>query len=317
MTSEAKKSDLSAAWRHHLSRDNWLTTPDGNARGYIQPHALKELWFHTGSRCNLGCWFCLEGSGPDADHIEAITFADTRTVMDQALNLGVEQFSFTGGEPFVNPDMLRILDYALDHKPCLVLTNGSQPLRKQLVAVSRLSTKSNPLKFRISIDFPDSERHDQARGKGSFQMALRTLKDLHESGFQVSVARHKQLDEDEANVRARYGNLLVEAGLPVGTPIIGFTELHRPGSDVEAPHITENCMTTYKDEKARAEFMCAYSKMVVKIDGRVKVYACTLVDDDPDYALSEALTDSMDVRVMLKHHRCYACFSSGTSCSER
>ena len=39
-------------------------TPDGEPRGYIQPHALRELWFHTGTACNLSCPFCLEGSKP-------------------------------------------------------------------------------------------------------------------------------------------------------------------------------------------------------------------------------------------------------------
>ena len=69
-------------------------------------------------------------------------------------------------------------------------------------------------------------------------------------------------------------------------------------------------------ETDRAAFMCSFSKMVVKKDGRMRVYACTLVDDDPDYDLGGNLGEVMPIRVMLKHHRCYTCFAAGTSCSE-
>ena len=40
-------------------------------RGYIQPGALRELWFHTGTACNLACPFCLEGSRPGDDRHSA------------------------------------------------------------------------------------------------------------------------------------------------------------------------------------------------------------------------------------------------------
>ena len=75
-------------------------------------------------------------------------------------------------------------------------------------------------------------------------------------------------------------------------------------------------MTDFQTEKSRRDFMCAFSRMVVKINGQTKVYACTLVDDDPDYALGETLTQSLQVPVSMKHHRCYSCFQFGTSCSE-
>ena len=75
-------------------------------------------------------------------------------------------------------------------------------------------------------------------------------------------------------------------------------------------------MVQHQTKNSRQEFMCAFSRMVVKIDGRMKVYACTLVDDDPEYALGETLVQSLQVPVSMKHHRCYSCFKFGASCSE-
>ncbi len=96
---------------------NSLADPKGARRGYIQPQRLQELWFHTGTVCNLRCSFCLEGSKPGDNRLNAITLDDAKPFIEEALALGVEQFSFTGGEPFVIPEMVSILDYALDHNP--------------------------------------------------------------------------------------------------------------------------------------------------------------------------------------------------------
>lgn len=304
-------------WRYHRPDKNWLLTPDGTPRGYIQPHTLSELWFHTGTKCNLGCHFCLEGSGPKADRLQNMTLDDARPFMDEAVAIGVEQFSFTGGEPFVNSEFVEILGYAADLRSCLVLTNGTKPLRLVLDQVRQLADKPYPIKFRISLDYPDPKKHNDGRGSGSFELALKSLADFHQAGFGVSIARHQTKGEKVATVDREYRPFFEQTGLPLDTNIVSFPELHRPGDQIDVPAITENCMTTYKDEAARNQFMCAYSKMIVKTNNRVGVYACTLVDDDPDYDLGPTLAASQDVRIMLKHHRCYACFASGASCSER
>ena len=75
-------------------------------------------------------------------------------------------------------------------------------------------------------------------------------------------------------------------------------------------------MTEHHTAESRAQFMCAFSRMVVKQDGKLGVYACTLVDDDPDYNLGSTLKESLEPRVMLRHHRCFSCFKHGASCSE-
>ena len=62
--------------------------------------------------------------------------------------------------------------------------------------------------------------------------------------------------------------------------------------------------------------MCAFSKMVVRKDRRLRVYACTLVDDNDTYDLGSTLAESMPKRVTLQHHRCSSCFKDGSSCSE-
>jgi len=301
---------------HRIAGDTWRETPDGVPRGYIQTRRLTELWFNAGTICNLACPFCLEGSGPGDDRLEAITLADTRPFIEEGVRLGVGQFSFTGGEPFVVRDIVSILDYALEKGSCLVLTNGTKPLRTRIDALTPLLHKPNPLSFRISLDYPDPERHDDARGSGSFRLALESLGDLHRLGFSVSVARRQEMGEDTAAADSRYRSYLEEVGIDRDLNIVSFPDFHVPGSDAAVPYITEDCMTRYHTSESRASFMCASSRMVVKRAGQMRVYACTLVDDDGDYDLGPTLSESVRPTVMLKHHRCYSCFAFGASCSE-
>jgi sulfatase maturation enzyme AslB (radical SAM superfamily) len=301
---------------HHITRSDWLSTSKGDPRGYIQPEKLTELWFHTGTTCNLRCPFCLEGSKPGDNRINPLDFVDAKPFIDEAMKMGVEQFSFTGGEPFVIAEFVKILSYALDRRPCLVLTNATEPLTNRLSEILPLREKPFAVKFRISIDYPDAARHDAGRGPGNFRRALETLGRLYESGFDVSIARQREKDEDVKAVDRKFHPHLAAVGVPASTNIVSFPDFLTPGSVSSVPEITEQCMTTYHTEESRDAFMCNYTKFVLKKNERVRVYACTLVDDDEDYDLGASLTESMKVRVMLGHHRCYSCFAFGASCSE-
>ena len=300
-----------------INPDEWLYTTEGNPRGYIQPQVLHELWFHTGTVCNLNCPFCLEGSAPNSTRLDSITFNDVKPYIDEAIELGVEKFSFTGGEPFVNSSIIEILNYALEFNPCLVLTNATEPLKNKFEGIKKLASMPNPLDFRVSLDYPNPEKHDKNRGAGHFKMALEAMKMLCDLGFNVSVARQSAKDENFTEIEDKYRNIFAVANLPGDIRIISFPDLLPPESHPDVPQITENCMTTSKTVEETEAFMCNFSKMIIKIAGKTGVYACTLVDDDAGYNLGHTLKEAMKARVMLRHHRCFACFSSGTSCSEK
>lgn len=296
---------------------NWLRTEAGDARGYIQPHALSELWFHTGTACNLACPFCLEGSEPGDTRLDRMSLNDVKPLMQEAVEIGVEQFSFTGGEPFIVKDFVNILSYAANLKPCLVLTNGTDVVLKRLHQIAPLRDCTHPISFRISIDWPDEKRHNAGRGEGSFRQSLECLAQLEVLGFNVSIARQMEADENGPEVDAAFQQLAREAGCKDALRIVAFPDFATPGEQRAVPEITEDCMTRYHDEPSRQAFMCAFSKMVIKKNGRMRVYACTLVDDDERYDQGRNLRAALQPRVILAHHRCYSCFAYGSSCSER
>lgn len=295
---------------------HWYCTPGGSPRGYIDAGRLQELWIHTGTACNLACPFCLEGSKPGDTRLPLVKFADVQPFIDEAVELGVEQLSFTGGEPFLVRELPRIVEYAAKHAPCLVLTNATRPLLHRLKQLQPLLHTPYPISFRVSLDHPDPEQHDRERGAGNFQLALQGLEALHDMGFRVSVARQWSPDENTEAITQQFRSHFHDHGLPEDLHITWFPDFHPPGVHIETPAITEHCMTAYHTAETRADFMCAYSRMVIKTDQGMRVYACTLVDDDSDFDLGNSLAASLNERVMLKHHRCFSCFRYGASCSE-
>ncbi|MBT5890279.1 MAG: radical SAM protein [Chromatiales bacterium] len=294
----------------------WTHTETNEPRGYIDAGSLKELWFHTGTACNLACPFCLEGSKPGDNRLQRITLNDARPFIDEAVELGVEKFSFTGGEPFIVKDFVNILDYAASHRPCLVLTNGTDPVLKRLQQITPLKNCAYPVSFRISIDYPNEMQHDAGRGAGSYRQALQCVRELRALGFDVSVARQMSADEDSALAETAYRQLLTNERIDLDTRIVSFPDFGIPDSAPKVPDVTENCMTTYQTATTRNEFMCSFSKMVIKKNGAMRVYACTLVDDDQRYDQGGSLNEASKKRAMLTHHRCYSCFKFGSSCSE-
>lgn len=296
-------------------RDSWTHTRAGEPRGFIDAVQLRELWIHTGTACNLSCPFCLEGSHPGDKRIPGMKLSDVKPFIHEAVEMGVEQFSFTGGEPFIIKDVVNILDYASQYRPCFVLTNGTEPLLKRTQQILSLRDNPHPVSFRVSLDFPDAARHDIDRGQGSFDKALQGIRWLVDNGFEVSIARQMDQDEDAEQVEQAFRRIFRDYGIPETLAFTAFPDFGTPGSEDGSPEITETCMQKYPSQESRSHFMCSNTRMLVKRGEAVRVYACTLVDDDPDYDLGATLKDSMDTRVMLRHHRCFSCYRFGASCS--
>jgi MoaA/NifB/PqqE/SkfB family radical SAM enzyme len=268
---------------------------------------LHELWIHTGTACNLECPFCLEGSKPGDTRLDRITLAEMKPVIDEAVQLGVDRFAFTGGEPLIVKDIVKILSYALQLKPCLILTNGTAPLIKRAHQLQTLKQNSHALSFRISIDHPDEKLHDADRGWGNFRRAIDGLKLLHAAGFEVSIARHSKPDENSVKIDATYRELLAKNQLPP-LRVVPLPELGRPGAgpDRDSPTVDQLAASPHRP-------MCGVSRMVLKRDGRLRIYACALTDDDPRFDLGASLPTALSCPITLSHPRCGQCVRRGVN----
>ena len=114
-----------------------FTDPDWTAkrepRATVALDRLETLWINTGTLCNITCQNCYIESSPSNDRLAYITAAETAAYLNEitAQGLGTREIAFTGGEPFMNPQLLAMLEDALARGfEVLVLTNAMQPMQR-------------------------------------------------------------------------------------------------------------------------------------------------------------------------------------------
>ena len=259
-----------------------LRTAKGEKRARVGIERLETLWINTGTLCNLACTSCYIESSPVNDALAYLSLADAEDYFDQAAALGTRMIGFTGGEPFMNRDMVAMMRAALARGfELLVLTNAMRPMR----------------------------RFDAERGTGSWRKAVDGLLWLARAGFRVAVAGRRY--DEETMERAGYERLLRELGIEADHLVLFPTM----DATADVPEISEGCWDIL--HVAPDTMMCASSRMVVKAkgDARPHVVACTLLPFDERFAMGEALADTMRP-VSLNHPHCARfCVLGGASCS--
>ncbi|HEX2586400.1 MAG TPA: radical SAM protein [Steroidobacteraceae bacterium] len=261
---------------------------------------LEEFWIHTGTACNLECPFCLEGSRPGDTRLERIKLNEIRPYLDQAAQLGAQRFYFTGGEPLIVKDIVKILEYALNLKPCIVISNGTAPLLKRLHQLQLLKQQMHPLSFYISLDHPDQQLHDKDRGWGNFQRAIEGLQLLHVQGFAIAIVRQIHDDEDQDAVLSSYKQLLRKSHLPEDTIIHALPDFGRPGISSDEAPIDIAALINAKPK-------CSYSRMLLKRNGKLNINSCLFTDDDVNFEMGNSLESAVATDVAPTHHRCHKC----------
>ena len=295
-------------------------TANGSPRAHAAFSGLRTLWVNTGTLCNIECANCYIESSPANDLLAYITLAELAPFLDEAKSMGAKEVGFTGGEPFMNPDMIALAEAALDRGfSVLVLTNAMRPMMRERVMRGLLSLQArhgDHLRLRVSLDHYDGDAHDRERGEKSYDLAVDGLVWLAEHGFDVSVAGRAGFGESDAAMRAGYAQLFerLELAIDAADPqrLVLFPEMDE---SVDVPEITMACWGLLgKDPR---DVMCSTARMVVKRKGAAapSVLACTLIAYDPQFELGATLDEAARA-VSLNHPHCAKfCVLGGASCS--
>ena len=297
-------------------------TADGSARATVSLSNPQTLWFNTGTLCNITCVNCYIESSPTNDALVYITAAEVVDYLDQleTRGWGVREIGFTGGEPFMNPEIIQMLEASLARGyEVLVLTNAMQPMmrRKMREGLERLQESyDDKLTLRISLDHFDPVRHDDERGVGSFARSIEGMEWLRDTGIRMAVAGRTLWGETESETREGFAALYERHGFAIDANDPGATVLF-PEMDesVEVPEITTACWGILN--KSPDAVMCSFSRMVVKRKGAETpaVLACTLLPYSPEFELGTTLEEA-EGDVALNHPHCAKfCVLGGASCS--
>mgnify|MGYP003666232284 FL=1 len=294
-------------------------TADGSARARVAFTGLDTLWFNTGTLCNLACRNCYIESSPRNDALVYLSRAEVRTYLEEAAHLAHRpaEIGFTGGEPFMNPDMIGMAGDALDAGfRVLILTNAMRPMQHVKPALATLhAAHPGKLSLRVSLDGYRARDHEDLRGPRSWAPTLDGLTWLVTQGFDISVAGRTIWGEDEATTRAGFAKLYTDLGLALDAADPARLVLFPEMDAHDVPEITEQCWAILG--KSPASVMCANSRMVVKAKDRAAphVVSCTLLPYADDFDMGATLVDASKP-VALNHRFCAQfCVLGGASCS--
>ena len=295
-------------------------TAKGERRASVALQSLDTLWFNTGTLCNITCERCYIESSPKNDRLAYLAAAEVRAYLDEITRerLPTREIGFTGGEPFMNPDMIAMLEDSLARGfRVLVLTNAMRPMQRlkpQLLDLQR--RLGQRLTLRVSLDHYAKALHEEERGARTWQPTLDGLLWLVRNGFTVAVAGRTVWGESEAALRQGYARLFAEHHLPLDAndrqQLVLFPEMD---ARVDVPEITEACWGILGI--APQSVMCAASRMVVKRKGAAgpSVVPCTLLPYDERFDLGATLAEAARP-VRLNHPHCAKfCVLGGGSCS--
>ena len=306
-------------------------TTTGDVRARVGLVRLETVWFNTGTLCNIACLNCYIESSPTNDRLDYLTARDVAAFLDEIERdgLGTREIGFTGGEPFMNPDVLVMLGDALARGfEVLVLTNAMQPMQRAEIKRGLLAlreTHGARLKIRVSLDHYTAELHEAERGPKTFQRTLVGLDWLAANGFAVALAGRMCWHELDAEARDGYRALIAQRCWPIDADdpkqLMLLPEMD--GRD-DVPEISTACWSILG--KRPQDQMCASSRMIVKRKGAATatVLPCTLLPYDPAFEMGTTLAAAATVNtamfdhgaVKLCHPNCAKfCVLGGGSCS--
>lgn len=281
---------------------------------------LETIWFCTGTLCNLGCKTCYIESSPTNDALVYLTLAEVETFLDEieTEGLGTTEIGFTGGEPFMNKDIVQILESCLERGfEVLVLSNAMRPMRRHEGSLVDLLERYGPkLTIRVSLDHYSGEIHEAERGRDTWDKAIDGLKWLSNKGFSIAIAGRHLAHEADAVARRGYAQLFAREGIAIDPAdparLVLFPEMD---ATADVPEITTACWGILDVDPASV--MCSSSRMVVKHKGddAPTVVACTLLPHGEDFQMGRTLKEASRT-VSLNHPHCARfCVLGGASCS--
>ena len=308
-----------------------LAGSKGEQRGFVDPKVrdgrpvLEDLWVMQGSLCDLKCKHCYTASSPTNHTLEQFRSDELRPHFDDARRFGVQKIYFTGGEVFVNEDVLRgraptneeflkSLECALSIAPTEILTNGRQYIRPHFDALRNLFNRyGQRLRLRITLESFIATGHDAIRGRGTFHQTVNTVCDLAEMGFVpvINAERPFLSATSDDGIRNGFLELFRARGAAVEVNLIEnimemghqLDRLRKNGLQPSPEvFITTNCFAILN--KPAESLMCHFSRCVQKIGGRIRFYPCPVIYNDERFDLGGTLEESFR-RVYLGHKNCY------------
>ena len=275
---------------------------------------IDQLWFQVGGTlCNYTCHHCFISCSPHNRSFGLLTCAEIERWLQESVTWGVKEYYFTGGEPFLNPEMTEILERTLDYGPVSVLTNASV-LRDDWLRRLRAAEERHgySLEWRVSLDGFTPEMNDAIRGQGTFARTLKGICLLVQYDFLPIITVTPGDDGFSVAERVdRFVDLLRGIGyhrprLKILPTLRLGAEAKRHGSYDSDQYVTKDMMNNYDV----SDLLCSHARLVSDRG----VHVCPILLEAPDALLGRSLSEAVRP-YRLRHHACWTCYQYGSICA--
>jgi MoaA/NifB/PqqE/SkfB family radical SAM enzyme len=276
--------------------------------------ALDTIWIQvTGTLCNIACRHCFVNAGPKSTSLPMMTRIEVETALEEAAELGARDAYFTGGEPFLHPEIRSLVDFALERMPLTILTNALL-IDEDLAGwiAGRFSRSRYSFDIRVSLDGATAARNDRVRGGGVYDGVVEALRRLARAGVSpvVTVVEHEEAMK-APGARSEFTEFLRGLGIPHPRvkflPLLrigreerrtrGYLERERIGMEPLHPEIEES-------------LICSTSRTVTAHG----VMTCPILVERPDARLGDSLRQA-GRPINLNWRACHTCVAEGLRCA--
>jgi hypothetical protein len=273
---------------------------------------LDTLWIQvTGTLCNIACRHCFISCGPKATQIPVMTVEQVQRALDQGRDAGMRHVYYTGGEPFLHPEIRTLIERALEVAALTVVTNGillDEATVGWLAATFERSRSS--LDLRVSLDGMTAAENDPVRGRGTFAEIVAALERLGAAGLSpvVTVVEH---DPDLEGGEGRTRFLAFVQGLGIRQPRVKFLPLLRIGREVRRTHGYDRSLDGEPLLPAVESSLLCASGRCVTAQG---VYTCPILVEQGSARLGETVAEAARP-IRLGWSACQTCVLDGLRCN--
>lgn len=279
----------------------------------LELESLDTLWMQvTGTLCNLACLHCFISCGPNNDSHDYMEMEQIRESLEWARNYGVKEYYFTGGEPFLHPDIEDMIDATLEQGPLSILTNGMLiDDDKAAWLAERFEDNRYSLDLRVSLDGTTAEENDALRGRGTFDEIIESIERLWDHGINpVITVTTCHAGSGGREGRQQFYEFIRSRG--IDKPRLKFLAPFKMGRE-------ERRDRGYREDELLVEgdlggdgshLQCSSCRMVTS-EG---VYPCPILIEEEEARMGDTLDDGMD-SIELDEPACYTCHVKGVTCS--
>lgn len=279
----------------------------------VELRSLDTLWFQVaGTVCNLACTHCFVSSSPTNHTHESMSLEAILPYLEEGARLGVKEYYFTGGEPFLHPEMETVLQKTLEIGPATVLTNGLLLDPERCARLYELAEASiYSLDFRVSMDGYSATSNDPIRGEGTFAQILQGISNLVQAGLNPVITVTEVHGENAtAEGKQRFFSLLHALGIE--KPRLKILPLFQIGAEAERSGAYESWQRLREGDAPEwgwEHLQCSSCRMVTDQG----VWVCPILVNEPDGKMGTYIADTLQP-FPLEHSACWTCHVYGVSC---